>query len=232
MYFLGLTLYVALMAYWINFSESFILRRYAWGTTSGAITGCQNFLKDSLTIIKASDGKWPIILYLLSSLAAITAFVGLLFLTACMKKYDATYASASFVGSFVVSASIMAAVHYNTFTQLSGILNNILYPCGIIVLMGGVFLLVGESNEELRQESDSIDQERQLNSNNGEETNCDSQVRILQYLILFCSCDIVMAVNTTNLKTVINFRRYYCVTRQPPCIFVSPVSISIFLCHS
>ena len=175
-YFLGLTIYIMVMAYWINFSESFLLRRFAWGCTGGAITGPQNFLKDSLTVIKASDpqGGLPLIFYPLTFLAGTTAFVGLLFLTACMKRYDATYSAASFVGSFVVSASIMAALHYDTFAQLSGILNYILYPLGIFVLMIGVYLLVKESSE-CSQEDDSIDTERQPDAYNNEEANINSQ---------------------------------------------------------
>jgi len=164
------------MAYWINYSESFSLRRFAWGCSGGAITGAQNFLKDSLTIIKATDSQtklsptcYPFIL-----LAAITGFAGLLFLTACMKRYDATYSAASFVGSFVVSASIMAAVHYNTFAQLYGIVNYILYPSGIIVLMIGVYLLVIESNES-SEEIESTDQPRHPDNNNHDVLNFDSE---------------------------------------------------------
>ncbi len=169
-----------LMAYWINFSESFILRRFAWGCTGGAITGTQNFLKDCLTVIKASDPQQglPLVFYPLFVLAGTTAFVGLLFLTACMKRYDATYSAASFVGSFVVSASIMAAVHYDTFAQLNGLLNYVLYPFGIIVLMIGVYLLVKESSGS-SQEVYSIDTERQPDANNDEEVNFNSQVRAL-----------------------------------------------------
>lgn len=181
-YFFGLTIYVMVMAYWINFSENFFLRRFAWGCTSGAITGPQNFLKDSLTVIKASDPQegLPLIFYPLFVLAGTTAFVGLLILTACMKRYDATYSAASFVGSFVVSASIMAALHYNTFTQLSGVLNYILYPSGIIVLMIGVYLLVKESTESTR-EDDSMDTERQPDAYSNEEANINSQVRTLNF---------------------------------------------------
>mmetsp|Transcript_19180 Transcript_19180/g.47743 ORF Transcript_19180/g.47743 Transcript_19180/m.47743 type:complete len:382 (-) Transcript_19180:91-1236(-) len=175
-YFFGLTIYAMLMAYWINFSESFILRRFAWGCTGGAITGTQNFLKDCLTVIKASDPQQglPLVFYPLFVLAGTTAFVGLLFLTACMKRYDATYSAASFVGSFVVSASIMAAVHYDTFAQLNGLLNYVLYPFGIIVLMIGVYLLVKESSGS-SQEVYSIDTERQPDANNDEEVNFNSQ---------------------------------------------------------
>lgn len=114
-------------------------------------------------------------------MAAITAFVGLLFLTVCMKRYDATYSAASFVGSFVVSASVMAAVHYNTFAEINGVLNSVLYPSGIFVLMVGVYLLVRD-NSESRQGNDSTDQQRQLDSNNNDEVDFNLEVRILKDL--------------------------------------------------
>jgi hypothetical protein len=92
-----------LLVYWIWFSKSPILRRFAWGSCGGAITGLQNFLKDSLTIHKATphDGSYPWCFFLFAFLAAASAFFGLLMLTACMKRYDATYSAASFVGAFV-----------------------------------------------------------------------------------------------------------------------------------
>lgn len=98
--------------------------------------------------MKASEhGKYPWFFYLFVCLAAITAFGGLLILTACMKRYDATYSAASFVGSFVVSASIMSATHYNTFNYLKSIWNYMLYPTGLVVLMVGVCILVRESKD-------------------------------------------------------------------------------------
>jgi hypothetical protein len=166
------------MAYWINYSENSTLRRFAWGCTGGAVTGAQNFLKDSLTIWKANAHKWCLMLFPLMFFAAVTAFVGLLLLTGCMKRYDATYSAASFVGSFVVSASVMSAVHYNTFTQLNGFLNSVLYPFGICILMVGVFLLVNQSSES-DSENDSINQQGPPNDNNHEEeVNHDSEVSI------------------------------------------------------
>jgi len=164
LYFVGLILYLILMTYWINKSKSCVLQKFAWGCSSGAITGVQNFLKDSLTIVKAvgvdPQQQLPWIFYLLFLSAAGAAFIGLLILTACMKRYDATYCAASFVGSFVVSASIMAAVHYDTFAKLEGILNYVMYPMGIVVLMIGVYLLVGGSSESY-EEGEPVDQSRQ-----------------------------------------------------------------------
>ena len=123
------------------------LRRFAWGASGGSITGMQNFLKDALTLGQEGSVHWGVIA-LLVTLAALTAFAGLVCLTACMKRYDATYSSAMFVGSFVVSASIMSAVHYDTFQNLPGMINYILYPAGLGVLLAGVGLLVRDSEDK------------------------------------------------------------------------------------
>ncbi|KAG7349363.1 hypothetical protein IV203_011960 [Nitzschia inconspicua] len=159
MYFVGLVAYVALLGYWMKFSPSPVLRRFAWGCCGGSITGAQNFLKDSLTILKASKQyiqPLPSFFYLFVICAAGTAFSGLLILTACMKRYDATFSAASFVGSFVVSASIMAAAHYDTFAQLEGLFNYILYPTGLVMLMMGVYLLVRESSHDDYEDQETV----------------------------------------------------------------------------
>jgi drug/metabolite transporter (DMT)-like permease len=140
LYFAALVVWMVIMAYWIRSGESFA-RRFAWGVSGGSITGLQNFLKDSLTIFKSGEPMpWFLPLLMLSAVAS--AFGGLLLLTACMKRYDATYSSAMFVGSFVVSASIMSAIHYETFDNLETVWNYILYPVGITILMAGVWILV------------------------------------------------------------------------------------------
>ena len=91
----------------------------------------------------ASEGmSYPWFFPLLATLAAATSFIGLLFLTVCMKKFDATFSSAMFVGSFVVSASIMSTIHYSTFQDLKGLINDIMYPFGLLVLMAGVGILL------------------------------------------------------------------------------------------
>ena len=143
------------------------LCRFAWGVSGGSITGFQNFLKDTLTIIKAVDSyneqgqngnddddgsdfepiPYPWYTPLMMLGAMTSAFGGLLLLTACMKRYDATFSSAMFVGSFVISASIMSAVHYQTFQHLNSIWNWILYPTGLCILMVGVWILVNETME-------------------------------------------------------------------------------------
>ena len=70
----------------------------------------------------------------------------------------------------------MAAVHYNTFAGLEGVLNYILYPLGIAVLMIGVYILVRESNESY-EEDESVDQQRrQQDTSSNDEDSFDSEV--------------------------------------------------------
>jgi hypothetical protein len=130
------------------YSKSPVLRRFAWGTCGGAVTGLQCFLKDTLTIYKAVEQgqQYPSFFLLCIVMAAASAFSGLLILTTCMKRYDATYSAAMFVGSFVVLASMMSAVHYDTFAELTDMLNYILYPAGLLILMVGVIILVTNTN--------------------------------------------------------------------------------------
>ena len=126
-----------------------VRRRLGWGMSGGSINGLQNFLKDALTLMKAShhsNTSFPwIALVLFLAFAALSAFAGLILLTACMKRYDALFSSAMFVGSFVISASIMSAVHYHTFQHLKTILDAFLYCTGLGLLMIGVYILVEDS---------------------------------------------------------------------------------------
>ena len=127
------------------------MRRFAWGVAGGSITGFQNFLKDTLTILKAipSEAKIPyFLLGFLAFMAIFTALSGLIILTLCMKRYDATYSASMFVGSFCISASIMSAIHYHTFAHLSNnVVNYVGYPTGLVVLLTGVYLLMVAAKE-------------------------------------------------------------------------------------
>jgi hypothetical protein len=125
-------------ALFLSHTPSFCLR---------SITGFQNFLKDALTIfdiwIKSGSSSYlPPEFFLFLFLAVLTSFAGLLCLSSCMKRYDATYSAAMFVVSFVISASLMSAVHYHTFEHLDGITNYIMYPLGLVILLLGAFILV------------------------------------------------------------------------------------------
>jgi drug/metabolite transporter (DMT)-like permease len=156
MYFVCMILWIGGLCYIVQTrSSTDAMTRFSFGVLGGSFTGFQNFLKDSLTIIKAvvhsdnhgNHSSYPWVLYLLLLCAAGSSFVGLLFLTACMKRYDATFSSAMFVGSFVISASIMSAVHYHTFQHLQGIVNWILYPTGLLILMIGLGVLVNLTHD-------------------------------------------------------------------------------------
>jgi len=143
-YFILLVLWMCLLFYFTRFSEG--LRRFGYGAAGGSITGLQNFLKDGLTILHSSEDV-PYQLYIFIVLAGGTAFAGLLLLVQCMKRYDATYSSSMFVGSFVISATIMSAIHYNTFDNLDTWWNYIFYPLGILILVIGI-LILGKDKEE------------------------------------------------------------------------------------
>jgi len=160
-FFVCMVLWMWALYHWISSpSTPPKLQRFSWGVAGGSITGLQNFLKDSLTLIKAdaslASSNRPYfvsVLPLFILLAAATAFGGLLLLTACMKRYDATYSSAMFVGSFVVSATIMSAIHYHTFQHLQNVVNILMYPVGLLLLMIGVLLLVQDSDNKTAEKS-------------------------------------------------------------------------------
>ena len=135
------------------------LRKCSWGCLGGCITGFQNFLKDSLTIANAtkqSGGGLPGLFWLFVIMAMATSFVGLLCLAACMKRYDATYSSSMFVVSFVISASIMSWVHYDTLENLNGAINLLMYPVGLAVLFSGALILVRPDLVSFLERDDTI----------------------------------------------------------------------------
>lgn len=148
-YMVGITLWLLLLGYWMKKrSTSPFLKRFAYGVAGGSITGIQNFVKDGLTVLKAGEGlPWYFPIFIMGGVG--TAFAGLLLLTACMKRYDATYSSSMFVGAYVVSASLMSALHYGTFGNLKNLINYFLYPLGLLILMAGVWILVKETKEDI-----------------------------------------------------------------------------------
>jgi uncharacterized membrane protein len=143
----------------VNTSPTF--QRFAWGVAGGSVTGFQNFLKDSLTILKASNTnsnngnsiEFPYLLFMfMFGMAIVTALTGLIILTLCMKRYDVTYSASMFVGSFCISASIMSAIHYDTFSHLNDVINYIGYPSGLIILLYGVYMLLMATSTTVRDE--------------------------------------------------------------------------------
>ena len=164
------TLWFLFLAYLMRYSRSPMVRRFAWGTSGGSLAGFQNFLKDSLTVLKAtshpgSTESVPTGLFVgLIGLAAFAAFAGLLLLTACMKRYDATYSSAMFVGSFVISASVMSVIHYDTINHLDDTVDLILYPTGLVILMAGVSLLLTTSTDRYAPAAEDEDDDETAGS--------------------------------------------------------------------
>lgn len=141
-------------------SSTSLLRKISWGSIGGTVTGFQNFLKDSLTISKTKP-LHPIF-FLFASLAMLTAFLGLLFLAACMKRYDATYSASMFVVSFIMSATLMSSVHYHTFQDLAAVQDYILYPLGLLILLLGASMLVREETPIQHGESECHRRESNL----------------------------------------------------------------------
>jgi drug/metabolite transporter (DMT)-like permease len=175
-YLVGFALWMVLIFRWMNHSHAPSRQRFAWGVAGGSVTGLQNFVKDLLTLLKSGNivnhrhhhednegfsflwWRWWFCVGSLALLSMTTAVVGLLLLTACMKRYNATFSSAMFVGSFVLNSSIMSAIHYHTFSNLSSTMDLLLYPVGLAILMGGVGILLfvndNESDESHCQDSD------------------------------------------------------------------------------
>jgi drug/metabolite transporter (DMT)-like permease len=154
-YFLAMAVWVVWLYVLIQWSSP-TWRRFAWGTSGGSVTGlAQCFIKDALEVLKASPNGFlhmPFWNYGFVLSGITWSFVGLILLTQAMKRYDATYSSATFVGSFVVSASIMSAAHYHTFQHLNNLIDIIMYPLGLVILMMGVALLVQRGAHQTRGE--------------------------------------------------------------------------------
>jgi len=164
-YLLFMGSWMVLVTYWMFKHSNPLLQRFAWGVSGGSLTGVQNFVKDGLTILNAGEGI-PMYFWLFFVLGMLMAFGGLLYLTECMRRYDVTYSASMFVGSYVVSASIMSAVHYHTFSHLEHLYNLIMYPSGIFILMIGVYVLVMETKET--NDEDLYIETTDANRSNGE----------------------------------------------------------------
>jgi hypothetical protein len=150
-YFVAEIVYLATLYYLIRSPAHRGLKRFAWGMAGGSVTSLQCFLKDALTVLKTSEDKRPWKLpwsfFFLLLLAIGTAVAGLMILTACMKRYDATFSNAMNAGAFVVSASIMSAVRYDTFGNLGSNLSRVLYPFGLGVILVGLVVLVRNTHD-------------------------------------------------------------------------------------
>ena len=83
----------------------------------------------------------PVWFWVLLLLGIGTAMGGLAITAECMKRYDATYSSGSFVGSMTLSASLMSVVHYHTLDHLQQQSHLVFYPVGLTLVLVGVGLL-------------------------------------------------------------------------------------------
>jgi hypothetical protein len=189
------------------------LRRFSWGVSGGSITGLQNFLKDSLTIMKVCNQEvlsYPWYSYIMLLLAIATSFSGLLLLTACMKRYDATFSAAMFVGSFVISASIMSAVHYHTFQDLEHVYNMILYPLGLCILMTGVVVLAVDRADS----TTNVCEEGELQSQGSKHESVHKMVMdtVSPARARFGSTEIRMVRSLYCVQTYRMQRRHLCLT--------------------
>ena len=144
-------LWMIVLSVIIRLSTNKHWKRFAWGIIGGSITGMQCFIKDALALWHGLDEfhnqifrTWPLSLYVLLLIGGVIPFIGLMMLMACMKRYDATYTASMFMGSIVISSSIMSAVHYHTFDHLSTI-QSILYLLGLVGMLIGTAILATEA---------------------------------------------------------------------------------------
>lgn len=98
------------------------ISKFAWGVCGGSITGLQNFGKDFLTVLKVTpkDESYPWYTGVLCVCGILCALVGLVLLV------------------LVISASLMSAIHYDTFAHIRRGLYIVLYPVGLVVILCGV----------------------------------------------------------------------------------------------
>lgn len=67
---------------------------------------------------------------------------GLVFLTKCMRYYDATFGAGMFVVSYIFSTTIMSFVRYSTFEHLRSYWQVWCYFSGLSMLLVGVWVFV------------------------------------------------------------------------------------------
>ena len=164
----------------------------------GSYTLISPFLLQTIYKVVEKGQQYPWFFLLLIVMAVTSAFSGLLILTACMKRYDATYSAAMFVGSFVVSASIMSVVHYDTFAGLTDMLNYILYPAGLLILMVGVIVLVINTKEQTEEDED----EDAIVLEPVRKNTDDSQVCSTAYQSMKCRVPCLILSNLTAFRNL------------------------------
>ena len=115
--------------------------KVSWGIGGGSISGLLFFINDALDLAATSDRfHWQVPVFIF--MAIFVGVSGLIFLSHCMKRFDATYSASMFVVSYIISATIMSAIRYNMFDRINGPLQLSLYPLGMAILFFGVYLLM------------------------------------------------------------------------------------------
>ena len=61
-----------------------------------------------------------------------------------MKRYDTTYSATMFVVSYIFSADIMSLIRYDIYKNMESTAQKVLFPVGMITLLGGVAILMTE----------------------------------------------------------------------------------------
>jgi hypothetical protein len=177
LYHVAFAIWMSILFFWTRSSSSHNLKRLAWGAAGGSVTGLQHFVKDFLTLlvilpkfqqslVHALSGKihldslawyYFITFITLGLLSILTATSGMLLLTACMERYSVTFSSALFMGSMVLNSSLMSAIHYQTFSHISTTSNKVMYPIGLIILLGGVVKISASTDaDETENRSDKL----------------------------------------------------------------------------
>lgn len=166
-YFVGLSLWVVFLCTLIRHGSPRSCR-WAWGVIGGSLAGTSNFVKDAMAL--GGSGSFDstissLCFYGLLLCAMILSISSLILSVECMKRYDATFSSASFAGADVISVSVMAAIHYHTFRNLVGMENYVLYPMGLLITVVGCAVLAFETNtstcEEVRHKPRPVECYRQ-----------------------------------------------------------------------
>ncbi|GMH74050.1 hypothetical protein TrST_g7583 [Triparma strigata] len=119
------------------------VEKFCWGVSGGSIAGLLLFIKDSLSLFK-SESPWHWQIWLFLSGAMFVGLYGIRCLSFCMKRYDTTYSATMFVVSYIFSADIMSLIRYDIYKNMESTAQKVLFPVGMIILLGGVAILMTE----------------------------------------------------------------------------------------
>jgi hypothetical protein len=123
-----------------------MVSKLAFGASGGTISGMLLYVKDATSMVQ-TEGFANVEIWILISLASFVAISGLILLTACMKRYDATYTASMFICSFVFSASIMSIIRFDTIANIESNWSLAFYCLGLLILLMGIVILVAETGD-------------------------------------------------------------------------------------